>query len=159
MKLLQSLKAEPSQFRIAVPPSIKIDCEKYKNEDRYADYKYYLAIYDEETLKKIVESMSFAEKQGKTVKYRPHPRYSNKELLRKYVKEEEIEWYSEVPILESISNLGCAVGSFTTVMVQAYFSGKKVLMDDVAKKEEYDKLQSLDYILSGDEFDKLSDMQ
>lgn len=157
--LLTSLKAEPTQFRIAVPPSLKIDSEKYKNDAVYADYKYYLANYDEKAIAAIVGAMRFAKQGGKSVKYRPHPRYSDMELLRKYVSPDEIEMPVEVGIQESVANLGCAVGSYTTVMVQALFSGKNVMMDDVAEKEQYEKLRSLEYILSGDKYDKLSNHQ
>ncbi len=157
--LLTKLKAEPTQFIIAVPPSLKIDSEKYKNDAVYADYKYYLAGYDERTIASIVNAMLFAKREGKTVKFRPHPRYSDLELLRKYVSEEEIEKPQEVGIQESVANMGCAVGSYTTVMMQAYFSGMQVMMDDVAEREQYEKLRSLEYILSGDKYDKLSNHQ
>ncbi len=157
--LLTSLKAEPTQFRIAIPPSLKIDVEKFRNEALFADYKYYLAVFNEEKIRKIVESMAFAKREGKTVKYRPHPRYSDLELLKKYVEPAEIESPREIGIQESVANLGCAVGSYTTVMVQALFSGKQVMMDDVAEKEQYEKLSSLEYILSGDKYDKLSNHQ
>lgn len=159
VKLLTSLKAEPSQFVVAVPPSLHIDCEKYKRPEVYADYKYYLATYDEPTIQHIVDAMAFAKHEGKTVKFRPHPRYSNMEWLRKYVSEDEIEYPKSVTIQESLSNMAYAVGSYTTVMVQAYFSGKGVIMDDVAELKEYNLLKSLDYILSGDDFDKLSSHQ
>jgi len=39
--LLTKLKAEPTQFRISVPPSLMIDGEKFRNDAVYADYKYY----------------------------------------------------------------------------------------------------------------------
>ena len=159
VELLKSLKAEPTQFRIAVPPSLKIEIAQYKNEAVYADYKYYLAGYDENTLAAIVAAMAFARREGKSVKYRPHPRYSNVGLLKRYVSDEEIEMPQEVGIQESVANVGCAVGSYTTVMVQAHFSGKQVMMDDVAEAEQHRKLRSLDYILSGDNFDKLSEHQ
>lgn len=159
VKLLTSLKAEPTQFVVAVPPSLHIDCEQFNKPEVFANYKYYLAAYDEETIKSIVEAMAFAKLEGKTVKYRPHPRYSNLEWLRKYVSENEIENPKIVTIQESLANLDCAVGSYTTVMVQAYFSGKHVIMDDVAELKEYNLLKSLEYILSGDDFDKLSNHQ
>lgn len=154
--LLISLKAEPTQFKIAVPPSLKIDDESFRNESLYADYKYYLADYDEKTIVSIVEAMSFARREGKTIKYRPHPRYSNIDLLRKYVSPDEIEMPTIVGIQESVANMGCAVGSYSTVMVQAYFSGKKILLDDVAEKDQYEKLKELKYFLSNEEFDTIS---
>ena len=157
--LLKSLKAEPNQFRIALPPSMHIDSNKYHNPKVYSDYKYYLAIFDEEQIRSIVESMAFAKKEGKSVKYRPHPRYSDMTLLRKYVSDEEIELPREVSIQESVANLGCAVGSYTTVMVQAYFSGKQVMMDDVAFSEQYQKLKNLNYILTQYSVPVLSELQ
>jgi len=157
--LLKSLKAEPTQFRIALPPSMNIDTNNYNNPKAYADYKYYLAIFDEEQIRSIVESMAFVKKDGKSVKYRPHPRYSDVDLLKKYVAEDEIENPKAVSIQESVANLGCAVGSYTTVMVQAYFSGKQVMMDDVTFSVQYARLKELQYILSDDNFDKLSNHQ
>ena len=157
--LLKSLKAESTQFRIALPPSMHIDSKQYLNPKAYADYKYYLAIFNEAQMRNIVESMAFAKKEGKSVKYRPHPRYSDMDVLKKYVSENNIEDPRVVPIQESIANLGCAVGSYTTVMVQAYFSGKQVLMDDVTFSNQYEKLIELQYILSGDNFEKLSNHQ
>lgn len=159
VNLFKSLKAEATQFRVALPPSIKIDCSAHQDPKAYADYKYYLAIIDDDEMKSIVASMSFAKLSGKTVKYRPHPRYTDINVLKKYVSDGEIEYPREVPILESISNLDYAVGAFTTVLVQAYFSGKNVIMDDVTFKKEYDRLGELDYILSTSTIETLSRFQ
>ena len=157
--LLCSLKAEPTQFRIALPPSIKIDVMAHQDKAAYADYKYYLAIYSEDELKSIVASMAFAKREGKTVKYRPHPRYSDLSLLKKYVSEEEIEMPKQIGILASVSNLEYAVGSYTTVLTQAFFSGKKVLLDDVTFKTQYESLKDRRYILAEKNPQKLSDKQ
>lgn len=147
-ELFRGLKAEPYQFHVALPSSMKVDTMSYNNPNFYADYKYYLAIYTEAQIASIVDSMFFVKQEGKKVVYRPHPRYSNMELLRKYVTEEEIELPQEVGIMESISNLEFAVGSYTTVLSQAFFSGKKVVLDDVTFKEQYDKLRNMRYILA-----------
>ena len=159
VNLLCSLQAEPSQFRVSIPPSLIIDCKKYIRPDCYADYKYYLAANDEKSLKRIVEAMAFARSEGKSVRYRPHPRYTDLRILRKYVKESEIELPHDVSIQESIANMNFAVGSYTTVMVQAYFSGKHVIMDDVAEKRQFEKLRKMHYILSEEKFDRLSNHQ
>lgn len=157
--LFRSLKAEPTQFRVALPSSMKIDTASYKNQECYADYKYYLALYTEEQIKCIVKSMEFAKREGKTVKYRPHPRYSDMGLLRKYVIEEEIEMPKEVGIMDSISNLEYAVGSYTTVLSQAWFSGKGVMLDDVTFNDQFNKLEERGYILSKMNCDRLSKYQ
>ena len=159
IKLFRELKAEPTQFIVALPESLHINITKHINKDAYADYKYYLAVASESEIKGVVDSMQFAKRNGKKVKFRPHPRYTDINLLRKYVNEEEIEDYKKVGILESISNLEYAVGSYTTVLSQAYFSGKKVILDDVSFKSEYDKLKGMKYILSSKNCPILSEMQ
>lgn len=159
INLFQSERAFHNQFIVALPPSMKIDCRKYFNNEYFADYKYYLEGYTESELKQIVASMSFAKKQGKTVKYRLHPRYSDVALLQKYVSENEIEYPKSVPILESISSTDNIVGLFTTVMAQAYFSGKNVIMDDVTYKKLYDRCAEYRYALVENVKDTLSKHQ
>ena len=159
VNLLKSLGAEDSQFKIAVPASIKIEVSKYQSTECYADYKYYLAFFNEEEIQSVVNSMQFVKRNGETVRYRPHPRYSDINLLRKYVQEEEIEYPKDVNILSSISNLKYAIGSYTTVLNQAYFSGKGVICDDVTFKKQYDKLKELKYIMASISLPKLSDFQ
>ena len=103
--------------------------------------------------------MAFAKREGKTVRYRIHPRYTDLSVLRKYVSDEEIEYPKKVSILESISNMEYAVGSYTTVLLQAYLSGKKVLLDDVTYKKRFEQLKEYRYILAKDDIEKLSEKQ
>ena len=159
VKMLTRLMAEPTQFKVAVPSSLKIDTTAYQNRSCYADYKYYLAADNENEIKSIVESMSFAKREGKSVKYRIHPRYTDLNVLKKYVPESEIELPWEVNILDSISNLEYAVGSYTTVLVQAYLSGKKILLNDVTFKRRFGQLKDYGYILTKDDLERLSQKQ
>lgn len=145
--LFRGLMAEITQFIVALPPSMKIDCEKYKNVDDFADYKYYLAMTSEEKLLKIVDSLSFIKNNGKSIKYCLHPRYSEVSLVERIVGKENIEYPSQTSIIRSIANCGCAIGSYTTVLNQAYHSHIPVILDDVAEKEMFDKLKSFKYIL------------
>lgn len=156
VNLFCSLKAEPSQFVIAIPESIRINTKHYYQQDYYADYKYYLATITESELISIVKSLQIFKTMGKTIKYRPHPRYTDISLLKKYIREEEIENPGNVNILYSISNLTCAIGSYSTVLGQAYFSGKDVLLDDVTYKDQFNKLKDLKYILAEKGLNKLS---
>lgn len=146
--LLVSLNAEPNQFVIEVPPSMRIDCSIYLDTAFYADYKYYLASYSEKQLKSIIASMDFAKQLGKKVVYRLHPRYSNISLLEKYVKKENIEYPDKVPIQYSISNAENIIGSYTTVLNQAYASGKHIIFDDVTFLSQYRKLKDYHYFFS-----------
>ncbi len=158
-ELFLELRAAPNQFVISLPDYVKMNLTSPKNLETYADYKYYFEDYTEEELKSIIESMSFVKQKGETVKYRPHPRYSDVGLLEKYVDKSEIEYPRQVNIVESLTNTQYAVGSCTTVLLQAYCSGKDIIIDDVAVKSRYDKLAEMKYILAGVTIPKLSEFQ
>ena len=154
--LFLRLRAESSQFRIEIPPSLSVDIARFQNIKYYADYKYYLAEYNEEQIASIVASMRFVKRDGKTLRYRPHPRYSNLRLLQKYVPNDEIEYPDKVSIEESVANMSCAVGCFTTVLLQAYMVKKDCILDDVTFKDQCDKLVDYDYILATADIYRLS---
>lgn len=151
-----SLKAEPSQFRIEIPESFNINIEKNFRQEYYSDYKYYLQIYDENQLKCIVKSLESICQQGETFKLRPHPRFSNIKLLEQIIDKSHIEYPREVPILESIASTKHVVGSYTTVLNQAYYANIDVIFDDVAYKDTFDKLGDLNYIFAKEDTKKLS---
>ena len=145
--LFLSLKAEASQFIIAIPPSLRINQKPDPRADSFADYKYYLANYSEEEIKSIVRSMDFVSKKGQKVVFRPHPRYSDVQLLRKVVSENCIEYPSKVNIIDSIANCDHVVGSFSTVLLQGYCIGKDVILDDVTYRKQYELLREYKYHL------------
>lgn len=146
--LFMEMGAEHSQFKIFIPKRLCFECSEYENKLKFTDYKYYLTVYNEEQLKQIVKSMNSIQKSGNSIKYRPHPRYSNMILLRKYVSDEFIEDSEVVSIEESISNSNYVIGSYTTVLNQAYYVGKHVVLDNVAYHDEFLKMKKLKYILA-----------
>ncbi len=150
--LFISLNAAPEQFVVELPESMKFDLDKHFVKGYYADFKYYLGLYNEQEIATIVNSMNIFMQSGKSVKFRPHPNYSDMKLLRKYVKEEQIE-LPQVNILESISSTNNVVGIYSTVLTQAYYNGKNVILDDISIKNQYESLKNLNYIL----IDKVSE--
>lgn len=141
--LLLDLRAAKGQFIIAVPSFLKFDCSRFENDKFKSDFKYYLCRYNKEQLVSIIKSMERIENLGKKVVYRPHPLWSDIELLESMVNKELIENPKEITIQESVSNTEYAVGSYTTVLSQAYFSGKKVVLDDITYLDEFIKLKEL----------------
>ena len=155
-QMFLNLKAEPSQFRIEIPESFNINVEKHFKNEYYSDYKYYLQVYDENQLRSIIKSLDFVLRKNETYKFRPHPRFSNIKLLESLVDKSRIEYPNEVPILESIASTKYAVGSFTTVLNQAYYANIEVIFDDVTYKDTFDKLGDLNYIFTNEDTNKLS---
>lgn len=157
--LFISMKADKSQFIIALPPSMIIDTQYHFQQKYYADFKYFLENVTEKEMISIAESMKFATNNGKTVRYRLHPRYSDSKIVEKIVGKSNIEDPFKVPILGSISSMEYAVGSYSTVLNQAFNSGKKVILDDITYKNIFSKLKEAKYYLSTVECEKLSSYQ
>lgn len=155
-QLFYDLRAYKDQFIIEIPKCFQIDSVKEFRQDYCADYKYYLQLYNEEQLKSVIASMEFVKRKGLVVKYRPHPRFSNIPLLERLVPRDCIEYPREVPIINSIASTKYCVGSFSTVLNQAYYSGKDIIFDDVTYHEEYNKLKELRYIFSSMDDKRLS---
>lgn len=157
--LLCSLRADSNQFIISTPQALKIDLEHSFDMSAYSDYKYYLQEYDESQLQMILESMNKLKKGGKTVLYRPHPRFSNLALLEKYVDESEIERPGKVSVSKSVASCEHVVGYNSTVLLQGYINGRHVILDDVAYFKENAMLKEFRYILSyKEDVDKLSNI-
>lgn len=159
VELLSKLRAPKKQFIAELPPFMNTDTHKFKNKNAYADYKYYLATYDENTLKHIINSLSNLLKNGETLKYRPHPRYSDIAILKKYVPDDQIEYPKDVDIETSISNLKYGIGLFTTVLNQCYHAGIGVIIDDVNFSKYYELLHKLEYVLLDKDVKYLSDFK
>ncbi|WP_287621472.1 hypothetical protein [Parabacteroides sp.] len=157
VSLFKQMRAEPSQFRVSVPSSMKINSILYENPNLFANYKYFLQGCVEAELVQIKESMRFVLAEGKTIKYRPHPMYSDMKMVERIFGKESIEYPKEVSILASISNMDVAVSSYSTVLNQAIHAGKAILLDDVTFKTQYDKLKNLKYILAIQKYPVLSE--
>lgn len=148
VNLFISMNAEPSQFRVFIPKSLRFDCSKYINKNIYAFYKYYLQICNENELRQIIKLLRALESDTISFKLRPHPRYSDMTLLHTLIDDDHIEDPSKVGIEESISNSNYVIGSFTTVLSQAFYSGRTAVLDDVVFKDQYMQLSERQYFLT-----------
>ena len=78
---------------------------------------------------------------------RPHPRFSNLDFIQKIFKDIEVENYLEYNLDDSISDTLYIIGLNTTVLSQAYFSGKKVVIDNISMKNNFRDLKEKSYIM------------
>ena len=141
--LFVQLKADPKQFIVSVPRSIKSDCDS--SIRRLYEYTYYLASEQENELIVINNSLKKLADRGYKVAVRPHPRYSDLKLVNKFFLEYDIE-DSTIPIEESILRTKNAVSLYSTVLNQAYHNGVSIVIDDLTNPEKYNKLFELQYV-------------
>lgn len=85
--------------------------------------------------------------QGLRCKVRPHPRFSDMNMLEEVFDGIEIENFTKWSLAESVTSSLYIVGLNTTVLSQAYFSGKKVVIDDISSIKEYNTLVEKNFIM------------
>jgi hypothetical protein len=154
--LFRSLRAENTQFVIAVPESlkfVKIDVPKT------IDFTYYLGAEDGETLEHILHSLNQLSHNKNNVAIRPHPRYSDVEKIKKMCcKDMEVEDGQTLTIETSVLRTRYAISGYSTVLNQAYHNGTKVVIDDITNPESFRKLVELKYVMLETEHKLLSEI-
>lgn len=151
--LFKRLKAEPTQFKVELPKSMRFS--EMKGEKKI-DYTYYLGAESGKVLEEIIGCMIDLAKEGYYVAIRPHPRYTNLSELKVKLEEIELENPLSMPIEESILRTKNAISTYSTVLNQAYHNGTKIVIDDISKPELFKNLRSLEYIMLAKEHSLLS---
>lgn len=152
--LLLSMYAAKEQFIVETPDSLKLD-KNIKNKKIY-DYTYYLGAEDEKTLKKIANELKVIQDKGKYISVRPHPRYSNKRIIREMFSFANIEDEKNITIEESLLQTRNAISLYSTVLNQAICNSISIIIDDISNPKYYKKLKELKYICLAREHELLS---
>jgi hypothetical protein len=143
--LLTDLRADKDQFRIAIPQSVKLN-SKSKDEPIY-DYTYYLSGDKDEKSISIKDALLRTGAPISRICIRYHPVYSDAKQVKRIYAGFQIENPMEVPLNISLSKTKYAVSLYSTVLYQAYTSGKEIIIDDVTDVAKYEKLKVLQYIM------------
>ena len=143
-KLFCALRAEPTQFRVELPPSMQP--WDSQGVEKAVDYTYYL---QEEVVPgvypRIAQALKTLQSRGMVIAVRPHPRYTPPEAMR-FFQNFLLEDCS-ISIEQSILRTKCAVSLYSTVLLQASINGVEVVIDDLTAPERFAQLGSLRYIM------------
>ena len=143
-KLFCALRAEPTQFRVELPPSMQP--WDSQGVEKAVDYTYYL---QEEVVPgvypRIAQALKTLQARGMVIAVRPHPRYTPPEAMR-FFQNFLLEDCS-ISIEQSILRTKCAVSLYSTVLLQASINGVEVVIDDLTAPERFAQLGSLRYIM------------
>lgn len=153
-KLFINLRAEPNQFIVAVPKSLKFG-DNTLVEKEY-DFTYYLADECKDEMIIINKSLKKLSDKGHKIAIRPHPRYTDLKLAYNIFKDYDIENNKQITIENSILRTKNAISLYSTVLNQAYLNGVGVLIDDVKNYDNYCKLSELGYVRINEEHKVLS---
>lgn len=155
-KVLTSMKADRNQFVVEVPASLKFDGELPRIQ-KY-DYTYYLGAESEDVLKKIAKILEKLYKNGKRISIRPHPRYSNMELVKKIFAFANVEDTKKISIEQSLLQSGAAISLYSTVLNQALYNSIPIVIDNMSNPENFAKLKELGYVCLYKEYELLSNV-
>lgn len=153
-KIFELLRADTNQFIVKTPPSMKI----YNRDHvcKQVNYTYYLAAENRERMEIIAKCMRSLISKGESVAIRPHPIYSDLNLVREIFNDMDIE--EELGIEQSILRTEHAISGYSTVLNQAYHSNVKIVVDDVSDYEKYKTLFDARYIMLNVEHQLLSEV-
>jgi hypothetical protein len=158
-KILINLRADKrTKFITHVPAGLQIDLIKNRIESLAVDFTYILGLITEEDVIKISGLVESISSFGYSIRLRPHPRWTDMTLLRKHIKEINIEDNKKLSIDGSIASANYVIGISSTVLIQCVMSGREVILDDVIFEERYKKLKMLDYILNSKPHKQLSEL-
>lgn len=155
INLLTDLRADKSQFHIAIPNSVKILWDT-KKEPIY-DYTYYLGNETREEMLEISEMMQKINISKSRICVRYHPRCSNLNETKSIFGMFVIESPTAVPLSDSFTKCKYVVSLYSTILYQAYESKKEIIIDDMTNCKKYEKLKELRYIMLEKPHKKLSE--
>lgn len=141
INIFRDLNCETNQFIIEIPNSLKFDVPA--NIEKKYDMTYYLAAEKRDELIKISNILKEFRNKNYKVSIRPHPRYSNIDLINELFDGFNIEDYNTISIESSLLRTKNAISLYSTVLNQAYYNGIKVVIDDITNKDYYKKLHKL----------------
>lgn len=123
-----------------------------KSRDKVEDYPYYATYYfgDEtiNSIKIVKKALTKIQSYGFKCKVRPHPRFSDVKLIKKICGNEIlVENTSAVTIEDSLDCSFLTIALVSTVLSQAYYSGKKIIIDDISNPRIFRELRDKKYIL------------
>lgn len=136
-----------SQMIIYKPEKLKGTAKLNKEGDCSYFATYYFSDETRESVEIIYNIFRKFTELGLRCKVRPHPRFSNLDFIQKIFKDIEVENYLEYNLDDSISDTLYIIGLNTTVLSQAYFSGKKVVIDNISMKNNFRDLKEKSYIM------------
>lgn len=132
------MKSNTRMFIEYVPEKLQYQFEK--KSEYLNDLTYYLSAESKTSLLKIKAIIDKLKEKDKKMIIRLHPRMSEIEEIEEVFDPEDIEDLHK-DIKESILDTRYVVGICSTVMTEAYYGGKEVIIDNLTNNEFYYNLK------------------
>lgn len=150
--LFNQMYADPTQFIIEKPKLYEIDQSIIEKPI----FKYYFDGFEKkDDLLNLLKILKEIDKKYKVI-LRKHPRYTFKNEINQLISDFIIEDNNSVDIKTSILESKFVCSKYSTVLLEAIFLKKTVVLDDISI--DINKLIELDYIVTHKNYKKLSEM-
>lgn len=147
IKMFTELKWNMDKYEIYIPEKLKGIVQPHED----GQYEYYITYYfgaeSEKRIRGVHQAFKTLRKAGYNCKIRPHPRFSNIEYLKSVFDGFYIENPKQVTLEESLDATKYAVALNSTVLSQAYYSGKEYVIDDYSDSARFASLEDRQYIM------------
>lgn len=143
-------RGNATRYIVAQPDGLSLPVVHTLGEVYRYDICYYMSgntDYYPENLESIKNALVTLSENGLRVKIRPHPRWSDMKMIQRLFDGFDIEQASEKTLSDSISETRWILGTFSTVLLQAFYAGKTVVLDDVSNPAYFSKLEEFQYIM------------
>lgn len=160
VKLHQEYKAFIPKYYIYIPDAIAGLGIKRDRECSYFA-TYYLGYENKKELISIRKNLDHLKNKGKICKLRLHPRGKiyNEDIVRDIFGSDYcVEDCAHVSLGDSISDSKYLMAVCSTVLLQGYLNGKKIIIDDSTDSDLYMSLQELGYVMLSKPHYLLSDI-
>lgn len=146
-KLYRDLKCD-TEFRTYLPKKLqlRLDIKNQENCEYFCTY-YMVGITGDDALLKIAEVFSLFADAGLKCKIRPHPRYAKEQRMLDLFPNTKVEDAREVSIRDSLNNTYFAISTCSTVLSEAHYAGKKIIIDNFSDPDQFDKISEKEYIM------------
>ena len=146
INLFKSLRHDNNQkYYIEIPPCLSIITQD--TTEYIYDYTYYLQSETVLEIKDIMHVLIKMQQNGYTIKIRPHPRYSNMQVLSYVLGSIHVEDCSQIPLALSFATTKKVIAKFSTVLNQAYYASLPIIIDDITNPNLFEYLKESHYIM------------
>lgn len=143
--LFKDLGAEETQFRIEIPPSLRLPSPA--SIEKTVDYTYYLGNETREQIEHILSNLTILQNRGAIVAIRLHPIYfSSSKFLCEDNRGFLIEQNDTCSIEESLLRTNCVLSLYSTVLLQASFNNIPYAIDDLSNPTLLQQTMSMRYL-------------
>ena len=147
IKMFTELKWDMDKYEVYIPEKLKGIVQPHED----GQYEYYITYYfgaeSEKRIRGVHQAFKILREAGYNCKIRPHPRFSNIEYLKTVFDGFYMEDPKQVTLEESLDVTKYAAALNSTVLSQAYYSGKEYVIDDYSDPDRFASLEDRQYIM------------